>query len=104
MQKTAQPRPAAEIGRRLVGPSGIARTAVTAGPARAPAVPPAAMKPNRRLAWALLKISAMKLQKTETMNRLKTLVQMKKARATQTWVSPDRNRTKKISRLTMKKK
>ena len=31
----------------------------------------------------------MKLQKTDTMNRLKTLVQMKKARATQAWVTPD---------------
>jgi hypothetical protein len=33
------------------------------------------MKPNRRRAWALVKMSAMKLQNTETTKRLNTLTQ-----------------------------
>ena len=60
------------------------------------------MKPNSRRACRLLKMSAMKLQKTDTTNRLKTLVQMKNARATQAWVMPDLNTAKNSSRLTMK--
>jgi hypothetical protein len=48
-------------------------------------------------------MSAMKLQKTETMKRLKTLVQMKNARATQACGSSDLKRAKNSSRFPMKK-
>jgi hypothetical protein len=41
------------------------------------------MMPNKRLACPAEKLSAMKLQKTETMNKLYTLAQMKKILATQ---------------------
>ena len=44
----------------------------------------------------------MKLQKTDTTNRLKTLVQMKKARAAATWLPSGRRRTWKPSRFAMK--
>src|SRR5512143_3049400 len=103
MHRTAHPRKAAESKSRLVGPQGKTSAAVSAGPAKAPAVPPAAMTPNRRLACSVVKMSAMKLQNTETMKRLKTLVQMKKARATQAPVSSDLKRAKNSSRFPIKK-
>ena len=102
MQNTAIPSSPAETSSRFAGPSGSTSSVVSKGPQMAPAVPPAAMKPNSRRACRLVKMSVMKLQKTDTTNRLKTLVQMKNARATQAWVMPDLNSTKNSSRLTMK--
>ena len=46
-----------------------------AGPTMPPMVPPAAMKPNSRFAWAREKMSAMKVQNTEMISRLKVLTQ-----------------------------
>ena len=46
---------------------------VTDGASIAPMLPPAMMKPNRRVACTGRKMSAMKLQKIDTTNRLKTL-------------------------------
>ena len=83
MQSTDQPSSRAEISSRFSSPSLAASSAVIAGPASAPTVPPAAMNPNSRCAWRSLKISTMKLQNTETTNRLNTLNQMKKALAAQ---------------------
>ncbi len=40
-----------------------------------PTVPPAATKPNSRLAWGRENRSAMKLQNTEMMSMLKVLTQ-----------------------------
>ncbi len=60
----------------------LASSTVIAGPASAPAEPPAAMKPKRRLPCSLVQRSAMKDQNTETANRLKTLIQTKNTRAT----------------------
>jgi hypothetical protein len=48
---------------------------------------PAAMMPNKRLACSVENLSAMKLQKTETTNKLYTLAQLKKILATQAcWI------------------
>ena len=47
---------------------------VSRGPTNAPAVPPAAMRPNRRLVCSLVRISSMKLQNTETSSRFMTLI------------------------------
>ena len=67
--------------RRLTGPSGTERQIVITGPRSAPAVPPAPMKPKRRLPCSLVKRSAMNDQNTATANRLKTLTQTKNTRA-----------------------
>ncbi len=58
--------------------------AVTPAPTIPPKVPPTPMKPNSRLACSLLKRSAMKHQNTDTTNRLKTLIQTKNTRLSQT--------------------
>ena len=52
------------------------------GPSSAPAVPPAPMKPNRRLPCSAVNRSAMNDQNTATANRLNTLTQTKNTRAT----------------------
>ena len=71
-----------------------------------PTVAAPAMNPKRRRAWSLVNTSTMKAQNTETTNRLKTDVQMKKIRPTQTFASPlvVLNRTRKTSRLSAKKR
>ena len=80
--RTAKPKKIAEISNRLVAPKWIANAAVNTGPMSAPVVPPAAMNPNNRFACAELNVSTIKLQNTETMNKLNTLAQIKNARAT----------------------
>ena len=69
---------------RLTGPSRTESPMVMIGPRSEPAVPPAPMKPKRRLACSLLKRSAMNDQNTATAKRLKTLTQTKNTRATAT--------------------
>ena len=63
-------RSTAETSKRCVVPSGFTSQVVRSGPASAPALPPAAMNPNSRAPCSWRKMSAMKLQKTETTNRL----------------------------------
>src|SRR6266849_1483957 len=70
-------RTAAEMRIRLATPTHPTALAAIIGPAIAPQLPPAAMVPYRRAAWALSKRSDMKLQNTETTNRLNTLSQTK---------------------------
>ena len=60
---------------RLTGPSGTDNPIVITGPSSAPAVPPAPMKPNKRLPWSAVNRSAMNDQNTATANRLKTATQ-----------------------------
>ena len=54
IQNTAASIRAQDTSNRFIGPSGTASVAVTSGPAIAPALPPAAMQPNSRRAWALV--------------------------------------------------
>ncbi len=68
-------KPAAQISIRLLLPMRVASSVAAAGPAMPPSVPPAAMKPNRRLAWVREKMSAMKLQNTEMISILNVLTQ-----------------------------
>lgn len=79
MRSTASNSMQAESGSSLAGPISGASRAASIGPAIAPVLPPAAMKPYSRRAWSLRYRSAMKLQNTDTTKRLKTLTQMKKA-------------------------
>ena len=44
------------------------------GPANAPALPPAAMTPNRRFVWPFSNSSSRKLQNIEISSRLTTLM------------------------------
>ena len=44
------------------------------GPARAPALPPAAITPNRRFVWPRSNSSSRKLQNIDTRNRFTTLM------------------------------
>ena len=88
---------------RLCGPSGTDSAMVITGPSRAPAVPPAPMKPNSRLPCSLVKRSAMNDQNTATANRLKTLTQTKNTRATITGAMPGASSTQNSARLTTKK-
>ena len=53
MQSTASSRKPAETSSRFVGPTTVASDAVTTGPAIAPVVPPAAMKPYKRFACSV---------------------------------------------------
>ena len=69
-------------------PTSVTKPAVSAGPASAPTVPPAAMKPYSRFACAVSNRSAMKLQNTLIANRLNTLTQTKNARATASACAP----------------
>src|SRR5258706_463606 len=82
MQRSARPRKPQDTSSRFAVPSGAASRAVSVGPARAPQLPPAERKPNRRTDCSGRNKSAMRLQKSDTANRLKTLTQTKKARAT----------------------
>jgi hypothetical protein len=81
-QSTAASSSRAATIRRFTGPIAPTSHTVRAGPASAPADPPAAMNPKRRFPCSLLKRSAMKDQKTDTAKRLNTLIQTKKTRAT----------------------
>ena len=84
-RKTPQARETAiATSSKLAGPSGPDSAIVMPGPSKPPAVPPAPMKPNRRLPCSLVNRSAMNDQNTATANRLKTPTQMKKTRATVT--------------------
>ncbi len=89
MHSTAPNSMTAEIGKSPAGPIEGASIAVSSGPASAPMLPPAAMNPNSRRACSLRNISAMKLQNTDTTNRLKTLIQIKNAWATIAGAMPD---------------
>ena len=81
---TASSSSTADTSSRFTLPMCRASTVVAADPVTDPSVPPTAMKPNNRFACSLRKKSAMKPQNTDTTNRSKTLVQMKKARPIQT--------------------
>ena len=72
-QHTIKP---AESSKSAGTPILFTETAVSVGPASAPNVPPAAMKPKSRLACSLFHKSTMKLQNTDTAKRLKTVTQM----------------------------
>src|SRR5229473_6107481 len=87
MQTMLAARTAAEMRIRLATPTHPTALAAIIGPAIAPQLPPAAMVPYRRAAWALSKRSDMKLQNTETTNRLNTLSQTKN-----TWLSSTNER------------
>ena len=52
----------------------LTNSAAAPGPSNAPSVPPAAMKPNKRFACSLERISSMKLQNTEISSRFTTLM------------------------------
>ena len=101
-QTSAPARSAAATGNRLTGPIRGARSAVTAGPTSAPALPPAAMKPNSRRACSSRQTSAMKLQNTDTTKRLKTLSQMKKAAGAQAGAPTPRSSAKSPRMQAMK--
>ena len=73
------------------------------GPSSAPAVPPAPMKPKRRLPCSLVKMSAMKDQNTAIAKRLKTLTQTKKVRATSTVAMCSVRSSQKSAKLATKK-
>src|SRR5713101_3231443 len=88
-------RTAAEMRIRQAITAEPTALAAIACPAIAPQLPPAAMVPYRRAAWSLSKRSDMKLQNTETANRLNTLSQTKN-----TWLS---SANEKYSRFKEKK-
>jgi len=67
----------AEIGRRLMAPSGTASSWAISGPIRPPVLAPAQMKPNTRPACSRVNTSAIRLQNAATTNRLKTLTHTK---------------------------
>src|SRR6185503_17594328 len=79
MQNMAAHSRAADTGSRLAGPIEGASSAVSKGPVKAPRLPPAEMNPYSRRACSLRNRSAMKLQKTDTTNRLNTLTHTKNA-------------------------
>ncbi len=85
------------------GPMSPTSHTVSAGPASAPAEPPAAMKANRRLPCSAVNRSAMKDQNTDTANRLKTLIQTKNARAACTLPTSRASSSQKIAMLATKK-
>ena len=102
-QTTASSSRSAATISRFTGPSGTASSTVTAGPSSAPADPPAAMKPNRRLPDSLVHTSAMKDQNTETANRLNTLIQTKNTRATWIFATSKVSSSQKTAMLRTKK-
>src|SRR5690606_535753 len=77
MQATATPSSAADTSSSGATPSDVTSVRVSAGPASAPAVPATAMIGNSRRACAGTQMSDMKIQNTETTNRLNTLTQTK---------------------------
>src|SRR6266566_5298585 len=82
MQASASPRKPQDTSSSFAVPRAAASDAVSAGPASAPQLPPAEMKPNSRAACSGRNRSVIRLQNTETTNRLNTLTQTKKQRAT----------------------
>src|SRR2546422_597631 len=92
MQTSARPRKPQDSSSKFAVPNGAASKAVSVGPASAPQLPPAERKPNRRAACSGRNKSTMRLQKSDTTNRLKTLTQTKKARATAGAATPPANR------------
>ena len=75
-------KPPAEISISVLVPTALTSSAAIAGPPIVPTVPPAAMKPNSRLACVRENVSAIRLQNTEMMSTLKVLTQTKNAAAT----------------------
>src|SRR2546427_2136585 len=73
MQTTARPRKPQDTSSKFAVPNGAASNAVSVGPASAPQLPPAERKPNRRAACSGRNKSTMRLQKSDTTNKLKTL-------------------------------
>ena len=87
----------------MTGPSGTDSPMVMTGPNSAPAVPPAPMKPNKRLPCSAVNRSAMNDQNTATANRLNTLTQTKNTRATITGAMPSVNNSQNSAMLATKK-
>src|SRR5262249_39802729 len=79
---TANSNSSADKTVKTTTPNFTTSIATIAGPNNAPALPPAAMKPNKRRPCSLLKWSAITLQKILTTKRLNTLSHTKKTRAT----------------------
>src|SRR5207245_9335521 len=104
MQTRARPRKPQESNSRFAVPSGAASKAVSVGPASAPQLPPADTKPKRRSACCGRNKSTMRLQNSDTTNRLKTLTQMKKARATVGGAAPAENRAEETRTLETRKR
>ena len=77
MHTTASPSSAAETTSSGATPMMFTSVAVSVGPASAPQVPATAMTGNSRLACSTLQMSDMKIQNTDTTNRLNTLTQTK---------------------------
>ena len=73
-------------------------------PRSVPAVPPAAIRPNRRLPCSVRQMSAMNDQKTETAKRLNTLTHTKKTRAVHMVSTLSVSSAQKMIRLMMKKR
>src|SRR5690606_9567339 len=86
-QETEKASRAADKSSRFSKPIGTTRTLVITGPTNAPVLPPAEMIPNSRRLCSVDQMSAMKLQNTDTTNRLKTLNQTKNDRAAHTLAS-----------------
>ncbi len=103
---TANSMISAETSIRLTRPSTSMRSVVIVAPSIAPSVPPAATNPKSRFPCPGRKTSVISDQKTETTNRLKTLVQMKKTYDAQSTClgSAERKTRKKMTRLRMKKR
>ena len=76
-QATAMPSSDADTTSSGATPITSTSARVSIGPATAPAVPATAMIGNRRRDCSSLQMSAMKLQNTDTTNRLNTLTQTK---------------------------
>ena len=93
MQPIALPSSAADTSRRFGMPIAGASHAVSPGPTIAPRLPPAEMKPKSRRAASVANTSAMKLQNTDTTNRLNTLTQTKNAGASARNGTPDSSAT-----------
>ena len=69
-------KPDAAISISPLLPTVLTKAVAISGPITPPMLPPAAMKPNSRLAWVREKISDMKDQNTEMIRMLKVLTQM----------------------------
>jgi hypothetical protein len=66
-------KPPPAIASNPLVPTRCTNNDVTTGPAIAPRLPPAVIAGNSRADWVDVKISTIKLQNTDTMNRLTTL-------------------------------
>src|SRR3990170_1719281 len=80
--KTATSSSAADASSRWAGSTYDTSVAVRLEPTMPPSVAPAAMKPKSRFPCSELKTSTISAQNTDTTNRLKMDVQMKKTRPT----------------------